>query len=176
MRGVAGHRVRFPIAALMAVIALLAIELASYRVASDGYVDLTRHLTVFMLAVAAYLARYREGERAAWWFGFALLGSAYFALVIDATARREPPSFSSLRPPPPTTLLGLYMSVESLPSYDQHLLRRWWNQFEILQSILTLVVACVGGTVCWIWNRRRGNPYREVERRSGTLALGDRAG
>jgi hypothetical protein len=72
----------------MAIIALLAVEMASLRVASDGYVDLSRHLTIVMLAVATYLARYGYGGRAAWWFGFALVGWAYLALAVDGSARR----------------------------------------------------------------------------------------
>jgi hypothetical protein len=158
----------------MAVIAALAVEMAAYRVASDGYVDLTRHLTVVMLAAATYLARYRQGDRAAWWFGFALAGWAYFALAVDASARRSAASVLSLRPLPPVTLLGLFTSDESLTGNHPSLIKRWWNQYEILQSILTLVVACLGGLVCWMLSRRRGDPYREEERRSGRLELEER--
>ncbi len=156
----------------MAVIALLAVELAALRVASDGYVNLTRHLNVVMLAVAAYLARYRQGDRAAWWFGFALCGWAYLALVIDASARRD---LLSVRPiaPPPMNLLGLFINVNAQAGQSATLIRLWWNQYDIIQSILTLVVACLGGFVCWIWNRRRGAPYREEERRAGKLKLDD---
>jgi hypothetical protein len=173
MRGVPGKRLRIPIAALRAIIALSAIEMACLRVASDGFVALSRLLTVVSLAIAVYLARYREGDRAAWWFGFALSGCAYFALVIDASARRDAASSRTVRPLPPVTLNGLFVSGESLTSSDPGLIRHWWNQFEILQSILTLVVACLGGVVCWIWKRRRGDPHREEARRSGRLDLGD---
>ena len=94
------RRIRIPIAAIMAVIAVLAVEMASFRVASDGYVNLTRHLTVVVLATATYLARYREGDRAAWWFGFALFGWAYFALAVDASARRDAVSVAPAAPHP----------------------------------------------------------------------------
>ena len=181
MRGVPRNGLRIPIAAAMAIVALLAVEMASLRVASDGYVDLTRHLTVVMLAVATYLARYREGDRAAWWFGFALLGWAYFALVIDASARRAPVSLRRpfVSPPmnvplPPMTLLGLFFSDEVLNGPSEPLIKLWWNQYEIVQSMLNLFVAGLGGLVCWIRNRRRGAPYHAAEPRSGKLDLNDR--
>ncbi len=98
MRGVPGNRLRIRIAAVMAIIAVLAVEMASLRVASDAFVDLSRHLTVGMLVVATYLARRNKGDRGSWWFGFALLGWAYLALVIDASARRAPVSWRSPRP------------------------------------------------------------------------------
>ena len=175
MRGVPRSRVRIPIAALMALIAVLAVEMASFRVASDGYVDLWRHLTVVMLAVATYLARYREGDRAAWWFGFALFGWAYFALAVGASARRSAVSFLSLRPLPPVTFLVLFVGDGYLTSKNPVLIKHWWNQFEILQSIFTLVAACLGGLAGWMLSRRRGSPYREEERRAGKLELDDDA-
>jgi hypothetical protein len=174
MPGARGKRVQIPIAGLMVVIAMLALEMGSFRVASDGYVDLTRHLTVVMLATAAYLARYREGVRAAWWFGFALFGCAYFALALDASARRDIASPRSLGALPPVTLLGLLVSEESLTSNNPALVKHWWNQYEILQSILTLVVASLGGLAGWMLARRRGAPFREEERRAGKLELDDR--
>ena len=158
---------RIPIAAFMAVIAVLAVELASFRVASDGYVDLTRHLTVVMLAVAVYLARYREGDRAAWWFGFALFGWAYFALVVDATARRSAASVVSLRAVPPVTVLGLFFGDESLTGNNPAVIKHWWNQYEILQSILALVIACLGGVAGWMLARRRARPTARKNRARG---------
>jgi hypothetical protein len=173
MRGSPGRRFRIPIAAIMALIALLAVELAALRVATTGFVDLTRFLTVAMLAVATYLARFREGDRAAWWFGFALCGWAYLALVIDATARRDTGSMAALRPLPPFSILGLLLSDPSVTGNMPLALKHWWNQYEILQSILTMIVALLGGYTCRIMHRRRGTPYREEERRSGRLDLDD---
>jgi hypothetical protein len=46
-----------------------------------------------------------------------------------------------------------------------------WNRYEILQSILTLVVASAGGFLCRILAHRRGAPYREEVRRTGRLEL-----
>lgn len=170
MRGAPGRRVRFPIAAMMALIALLAVEMASLRVASDGYVDLSRHLTVAMLAVATYLARYRDRGWGDWWFGFALAGWAYFALVIEALARMRASTFvSTMRP---VTFLGLLLDEKYLTSNRGDLFERWWNQFHILQSIFTLWVASLGGLICWIWNGRRGTPYHQEQSRSGKLELG----
>jgi hypothetical protein len=159
----------------MALIAVLAVEMAAFRVASDGFVNVTRHLTIVMLAAAAYLARYRDGDRAAWWFGFALVGSSYLALVIDASARRDAAAAAVLKPLPPVTVLGLFMSDETLTGNSPRAIKHWWNEYEILQSISTLLIASLGGLIFWIWGRRRGDPYRQEESRSGKLELDDRA-
>jgi hypothetical protein len=166
-------RFRIPIAAVMAVIALVALELAALRLGSEAWVDLTRYLTVATLAAATYLARYRRGDHGNWWFGFALFGWAYFAMVLDALGRR---SFAfGLRPMPsgapilpPVTLLGLLRGGEV--SDGPSLLRLLWNRYEILQSILTLIVALAGGVLCGILAHRRGAPFEEVQR-TGRLVL-----
>jgi hypothetical protein len=158
----------------MALIAMLAVEMASLRVATDRFVDLTRHLTVAMLVVATFLARYREGVRASWWFGFALVGWAYLVLVIDAAARRDVSPFRPLSTLPPVTVLGLFMTDEPVIGNNVLSIKLRWNQFEILQSMLTLVFASLGGLACGMWARRRGTPYREEESRAGKLELDDR--
>jgi hypothetical protein len=56
------------------------------------------------------------------------------------------------------------------------LTKLWWNQYEITQSIFTLIVACLGGCLCYVSQRRRGTPYREEEPRSGKLELDDEVG
>ena len=175
MRGSPGRRVRFPIAALMALIALLAVEMASLRVATDGFVDLTRALTIATLLAATFRARHASGDRAAWWFGFAAVGWAYLILVIDAASRRDPSAWAAFRAPPPVPffwiLIGDVSQAGNNPRWD----RLRWNQMEILQSILTLAMASLGGLATWIWARRRGAPYRQEESRSGRLELDDRA-
>jgi hypothetical protein len=175
MRGVPRNRFRIPIAAIMAIIALIAVEIGLLRVASDNYVDLSRLLTVVMLAVATCLARYRQGDRAAWWFGFALLGWAYFALLVDVTARQGA-GLGRLTLPKPAvphlTFLDLFSDASANPNglTPRALV---WNRYEILQSIVTLVIACLGGLASLMLARRRGEPYHEVERRAGRLELGD---
>jgi hypothetical protein len=159
----------------MALIALLAVEMAALRVASYRFVDLSRHLTVAALAVATYLARYRDGGRAAGWFGFALAGWSYFGLVIDASARADVAGSLSLGTPlPPIAILRLFMSDDPFTGRSELAIRRWWNEYEILQSMLTLIVASLGGLIFWMWARRRGAPYRQEESRSGKLDLDDR--
>jgi hypothetical protein len=158
----------------MAVIAVVALELAAMRIGSEGWVDVSRNLTIAMLAMATYLARYRRGDRGEWWFGFALFGWVYFALVLDAVGRR---GFAfGLRPMPsgapvlpPVTLLGL-LGGEEDPN-GPSLLVLLWNRYEILQSIITLIVALIGGILCGILAHRRGAPYREEVRRAGRLEL-----
>jgi hypothetical protein len=174
-------RIRFPIVALMAIIALLALELGSLRVATEGYVDATRYLTVSTLATATYLARHRKGDRGEWWFGFALFGWAYFALMLDAVGRRGfavamshvPFNFAPSPFLPPATILGL-LGGESASRYSPGLTILLWNRYEILQSILTLIVALAGGIVCWTLGRLRGAPYREVVPHAGRLDLDDK--
>jgi hypothetical protein len=166
---------RISIAAVMAIIALVAFDLAAVRVASDDWVDFTRYATIAMLVVATSLAWSRRMGRGGWWFGFALLGWAYFALVLDATARL---GFTMARGTrrakvmPLGTLLELvHLLCDSGSIHGQSPLERLWNRYEILQSILTLVVACIGGIVCWILALRRGAPYRERSSRAGRLDL-----
>jgi hypothetical protein len=174
MRGTPGRRARFPIASLMALIALLAVEMAALRVASKGFVELSRFLTVAMLAVATYLARYRDGARAAGWFGFALFGWAYLVLAIDACARRHPSPFRPLSALPPVTSLALFLTDEPVTGNNVRSIELRWNQFDIFQSMLALSFAALGGLACGIWARRRGAPYREEESRTGKLELDDR--
>ena len=113
----------------------------------------------------------QEGDHGEWWFGFALFGWAYFVLVLDAVGRRGFAivlrSFPfPVRPPVP--MLGL-LGGESWPFYRPGHEIVLWNRYEILQSILTLIIASVGGIVCWILARRRSAPYREEARRAGRL-------
>jgi hypothetical protein len=173
MHGSPGGPYRIPIAAIMAIIAVLAVEFAALRAASADYVDVTRKLTVVLLALAAYLARSRSRDRAAWWFGFALVGWAYFAMVIDESARRGNNPMGKAMELPPMALIGLLLGNEGLFSNSGALIKRWWNQYEIVQSIFTLVLATLGGLACSMMTRCRGTPYCEEARRSGTLDLVD---
>jgi hypothetical protein len=164
--------VRIPIAAVMALIAVIALELAALRLATEAWVDVTRHLTIATLATATYLARYRRGEEGAWWFGFALSGWAYFALALDAMARwnsvRDSDSVLGLLP---VYLLGLFFTNWSEVSKGPILADTWYHRYRILHSMLILVVASTGGLIFWIVARRRGTPYRVSDRRAGRLEL-----
>jgi hypothetical protein len=164
---------RIRIAAAMGLIAIVALELAALRLATDAWVDVTRHLTIATLAIATYLARYRRGDESAWWFGFALFGWAYFALVLDTMARWSasfgPNSVVSL---PARSLLGLFMDWSEVRN-TRALLDLWWNRYWILHSILILLVAALGGLSCWIAARRRGTPYRAPTRRAGLWDVDD---
>jgi hypothetical protein len=173
MRGNPGRRVRIPIAAVMAAIALIAVEMGALRVASGGFVDLSRSLTIVALAVATFQARPRRGDEAAWWFGFAVCGWAYFAMDVDATVRQTAVIGRFPIPVlPPMTVLGFFVDMSRFGSSPM-LMELLWNRYEIFQSIVTLVVASIGGTLCWVASRRRGAPFREEERRAGRLELGD---
>ena len=66
---------RYSINALMGFVLIVALELAALRSATSGWVEIPRLLTVVILVVATYRARFSKGEAASWWFGFALLAS-----------------------------------------------------------------------------------------------------
>jgi hypothetical protein len=163
------RRVRIPIFAMMVVIAFLALEMAALNVASEGWVDVSHHMTVLALAAATCMARYRKGDGNAWWFGFALFGWAYFALVLDSTARASPIVFRrTVVGLPPLAFLVLLMDWSG-DSQGPIKMPLWWHRYDILQSIFTLVFAGIGGVICWTLSARRGAPYQSDDRRAGRL-------
>jgi hypothetical protein len=154
MRGPPGRRFRFSIAAIMAIIALLAVDVASLRVATNAYLEIARHLTLVMLVLASYQAQNQKGDRAAWWYGFALWGWTYFALDIL-----------------PQLWLPRLAVIADLTSQLRPEIQQRLDGYEIIQLIVTMIVAFIGGYVELITNRRQGAPDREQERRSGRLDL-----
>ena len=77
-------RTRISISGFMILTVVCALPTAALIVASNGWVEATRYLTVAVLCAATYLARYRKGNEGAWWFGFSLAGWAFFVLLIDS--------------------------------------------------------------------------------------------
>ncbi len=167
-------RTRISISGFMILTVVCTLPMASLIVASDGWVDVTRYLTVAVLAAATYLARFRTGEEGVWWFGFALAGWAFFALLIDsivwnalATAK-----VSGMLPTPVVTLFMTAREIAETTARGRQI-GPWENRSRILQYLLILVVAALGGLVCWIANRKRGSPKEEWNWPSGVWRVGD---
>jgi hypothetical protein len=146
---------------LMFLSASCALPLAAMVVATDRWVDISRLMTVTTLAIAAYLARYGKNDVGHWYFGFALAGWACFVLVTDSISSWNP---LALRNPKtgflPLSFLTPFMSAGQLGDSLNRggLVAPWGNRYCILHYLFVLVVASMGGQVCWIVNRRRGRP------------------
>ena len=141
---------RYSITALMGFVLIVALELAALRSGTSGWVEIARLLTVVILVVATYRARFSKGEAASWWFGFSLLGWAYYLLGIEEGqwARFNYPADPFVESLPFRTL-GLFVPDIDPLGWD-HSPRgfRVYHQVRIVQSILVLVVAAVGGLTC----------------------------
>jgi hypothetical protein len=172
--------VRVSIARLMVLTVLCTVLLASFRVATAAWVDVTRFLTVSALALSAYLARYRSGDEGAWWFGFALSGWACFVLLIDASAGSGP----SLGPNPAAGFAQTSVMAFLMASPEEYanaikkpgLYGAWWNRSRIVQYMLILVVASLGGLACWLVAWRRGAPSDVRVWPAGVWRTGDGGG
>ncbi len=133
------------------------------------------YLTVAVLAAATYLLCFRSGEEGVWWFGFSrLAGWAFFALLIDsivwnalATAK-----VSGMLPTPVVTLFMTAPEIAETTACGRPI-GPWENRSRILQYLLILVVAALGGLVCWIANRKGGSPKEEWNWPSGVWRVGD---
>ena len=144
----------------MALVALVAVELAALRSAQDGWVDACRFLTAAVLVLATFLARYRQAEEGAFWFGFAVVGWATFILVLDAlAATRSSDSVISRLPQ-----LALEAMVDRAAANNYAAALRVMRQFHILHLMLILPVGVAGGFGCWFVERRR----RRVESASSS--------
>ncbi len=70
-------RLRFTIARLMGVVLFAAIGLTAWRLANYVVANVIFNLTVLVLIVATYKAKFTVGRDGAWWLGFATLGWAH---------------------------------------------------------------------------------------------------
>jgi hypothetical protein len=147
----------------MVLIALVAIEVAALRQATEPWCNIARYLTIGALIVASLLARHCTGAEGAWWFGFALFGWAYYILGLDTLAHGEgvvqPNSIVSRIL---EWFLWLYYTGDqaALESLGNH--ERVSYQIRIMQAIMIILVACTGGLFCWLMARRR--PLDESQR------------
>jgi hypothetical protein len=145
------------VTSLMALVALVAVEAASLRLAGGGGVDACRLLTVSGLAWATISARRHEGQAGAFWFGFALAGWAGFLLVLDALGDRgSNPSLVSFIP---LRLLESAFQREKVSgNWASHLVTM--DQARILHYMMVFPVAFVGGVIGWL-----AAPRQQVKRK-----------
>jgi hypothetical protein len=147
------RRDRLSVAAPMAIIVVVSVELAALNWGTGVAVDVVRVLTVVLLALATYFARYRTGDEGAWWFGFSLFGWAYYALVLDVMGRWLAFSSESIVSILPTAIMDFWTRgsqasvVQRFQGYPERL--------RILYEMCIVLVAILGGTVCWVIERRR---------------------
>jgi hypothetical protein len=144
------------------VLALVRIERRMVRTGLEGWANVARYTVVTSLVMATYRARYHKGREADWWFGFALGGWSYYLFSGDMMWQWAWPTHM------PSSL------VQSLPHWIVSLIPRYWmdqivltysflgvpeNQSyvtRIVQALLVLSAAFVGGLVCLVLSWRRG--------------------
>ncbi len=136
------HRVRFSIAAMMAVVAVTALMIAALRFSTAAWAGAMLLLVwgVLGLAIAGVICR-KGGERA-WWVGFALFGCGYLALALWSEKNFE--TF-------PTTTVILYLGSKFGPSVQQN---SWfvggspeWTFLQIAHCLWALLAATLGAAV-----------------------------
>jgi len=64
----------------MGVVLMAAIVLAAWRFANNVSANIIFNLTVAMLIIATYQAKFTPGRQGAWWSGFATLGWVHLVL------------------------------------------------------------------------------------------------
>jgi hypothetical protein len=75
-------RLRFTISRLMGVVLIAAILLTAWQLAGKAAANIILNLTVLVLIVATYKAKFASGRDGAWWLGFATLGWAHLGLWV----------------------------------------------------------------------------------------------
>lgn len=135
----------------MAIIVVVSVELAALNWGTMIAVDVARFLTAILLAFATYLARYRRGDEAAWWFGFALFGWAYYALFLGGMGLGPAYSRESLVSVVPVMIMDSWMRA----SFAGPVVQQYNERLRIFHEIFILTVALIGGIVCWAIERRR---------------------
>ena len=137
----------------MGFVLIVGVELAALQSATEEWAEAARFLTIGILVIATYRARFSTGKTGTWWFGFALLGWAYYLLVIDATRRWTSLAYYD----PHSFLETLSFGILSLhvPPYEYRLADntskegiRLVCQILIIQRISVLIVASLGGLSC----------------------------
>ena len=150
---------RLSVAAPMAIVVVVSVELAALNWGSGVAVDIARLLSVLLLATGTYLARYRTGEEGAWWFGFSLFGWAYYVLVLNAMGPWLSFSDQSIVSFLPAAILDYWTSgLPPMKRFD-----RYSERLRILHEIFIMIVAVAGGIICWVAARRRRAPRVSAE-------------
>jgi hypothetical protein len=143
------------------ILALVRVEQRMVRSGLEGWVNVARYVCVTLLVIATYRARYRKGREADWWFGFALGGWSYYLFSGDmiwqwSWATHMPDSLVqsllhwivSLIPRPWMDRIVLTYSFLAVPETRSYVTR-------IVQALLVMFAALVGGLVCLLLSWRR---------------------
>jgi hypothetical protein len=145
------------------VLALVRVEQRMVRSGLEGWVNVARYVSMAMLVIATYRARYGKGKEADWWFGFALGGWSYYLFSGDMIWQWSWPTHM------PNSL------VQTLPHWIVSLIPRSWMDriiltysflgvpetrsyvTRIVQALLVVFAALIGGLVCLMvsWRRTR---------------------
>ncbi len=171
------NRPRISILGLMGIILVAGLLFALVRIEKgivlsglEIWVNLARYLSITMLVIGTYRAKYRNGREADWWFGFALAGWAYCLFsgdmvwqsrwpvhLPDSLVRRLP--YWIVDQIPTSWIDRIILSYSFRPAFE---IRSYVTR--LVQTPLLLFVASMGGFVCLMLSWRRqihstgGNP------------------
>ncbi len=173
------NRRRISILGLMGIVlvtgllfAFVRAERGIVRSGLEGWANAARYLSASVLVIATYCARYRKGSEADWWFGFALGGWSYYLFSGDMIWHWDGPNLmpSSLVRSLPQWIMNLVAGkwMNKIMSYSSVSIPETWSHLlRIVQALLVLFAALVGGSVCSVlsWRRRNHSPRIDSSRR-----------
>jgi hypothetical protein len=163
-------RVNFTVRLSMCVVLCIAIGLAALRSSSFQWLRTVNTLVVALLFTAVLAAKQFRGTRAAFWFGFAVLGCGYYFLAFGPTDCWHLYDYEGgvdsvvpeVKPNLLTTDLVWEMSlgITSFPPQGGLGLNGSFNDVFIRSSwighlLLTPIIACFGGIASWVLALRR---------------------
>jgi hypothetical protein len=114
-------------------------------------VDIVRLSTVVFLATATYLSRFRGGSQAAFWFGFALFGWAWYILHLDAMTRWRAMTSQSIVSLVPAAIMDFWTSLSGAQSA---VVQSYAERLRMIHQLCIFGVATIGGVVCWLLERK----------------------
>jgi hypothetical protein len=156
-------RVNFTVRLSMCVVLCISIGLAALRSSSFQWLRTVNTLVIALLFTAVLAAKQFRGTRAAFWFGFAVLGWGYYFLAFgpvdgwhlyDYEGRID--SFTpQVRPNLLTTDVVWEMSLGITSFPPQGVLNDSFNDVFIRSSwighlLLTPIIGCLGGIASWV--------------------------
>lgn len=148
-------RPQLSIAGLMGFVVIVALVMAT-----SSWVNVVGYLTVAVLIVATYQARYRRRLAGAWWFGFSLFGWAYYIFGIDAMTSWSQPAQKpgSFVEDFPFRLADLFIThadvmAASLKGKSETFTARSYLA-RAFHAGLVLLAASVGGMLCLVLRSR----------------------
>lgn len=163
------NKPRVSILGVMGIIMVAAVVLALVRAefvmvgsGLEGWANVAHNVAVSALVIATYLARYRKGKEADWWFGFALGGWSYYLFSADmvwqwARPNHVPNSFVQRLPYTIVNLIPRNWMDKIIMSYSFLGVPETRSYVTcIVQALVVFMAAFAGGCVCSLlsWRRR----------------------